>query len=73
MDAIIDGTSLPNTLDTEAAVLREVGEDAVWTLSSAKSGNGIEQLRDNNLETFWQSGILFSIYPFSLDSLLFNL
>jgi anaphase-promoting complex subunit 10 len=34
---------------------REIGHEAVWTLSTAKPGNGIEQLRDNNLETFWQS------------------
>lgn len=29
--------------------------DAVFTLSSAKPGNGVEQLRDNNLDTYWQS------------------
>ena len=34
---------------------REIGEEAVWILSSAKQGNGVHQLRDNNLETFWQS------------------
>lgn len=34
---------------------REVGSEAVWTLSSAKPGNGVEQLRDNNIDTFWQS------------------
>ncbi len=34
---------------------KEIGEEAVWVLSSAKQGNGIHQLRDNNLETFWQS------------------
>lgn len=35
--------------------LRELGNDAIFTISSAKPGNGVEQLRDNNLETFWQS------------------
>jgi anaphase-promoting complex subunit 10 len=35
--------------------LREVGGDATFSISSAKPGNGVEQLRDNNLETFWQS------------------
>ncbi|KAL0481389.1 kinetochore component Apc10 [Acrasis kona] len=35
--------------------LKEIGKQAVWTLSTAKPGNGIAQLRDNNLETFWQS------------------
>ena len=28
---------------------------ASWTLSSAKPGNGIEQLLDQNSDTFWQS------------------
>mmetsp|Transcript_41347 Transcript_41347/g.95165 ORF Transcript_41347/g.95165 Transcript_41347/m.95165 type:complete len:193 (-) Transcript_41347:8-586(-) len=35
--------------------LREIGEEAAWSLSSAKPGNGVEQLRDGNTETFWQS------------------
>jgi anaphase-promoting complex subunit 10 len=34
---------------------REIGDEAVWTLSSAKQGNGVEQLRDDNVVTFWQS------------------
>ena len=34
---------------------REIGNDAVWTLSSAKTGNGVQQLRDDNTSTFWQS------------------
>jgi anaphase-promoting complex subunit 10 len=34
--------------------LREIGDNAVWTLSSAKTGNGVEQLRDGSQETFWQ-------------------
>ncbi|CAI5742291.1 unnamed protein product [Peronospora destructor] len=34
---------------------REVGDDAVWSLSSAKPGNGVDQLRDNNMDTYWQS------------------
>mmetsp|Transcript_1520 Transcript_1520/g.2721 ORF Transcript_1520/g.2721 Transcript_1520/m.2721 type:complete len:193 (-) Transcript_1520:94-672(-) len=35
--------------------LREIGDEAAWSLSSAKPGNGVEQLRDGNTETFWQS------------------
>ena len=35
--------------------LREVGGEAVWSLSTAKPGNGVEQLRDNNSDTYWQS------------------
>jgi anaphase-promoting complex subunit 10 len=34
---------------------REIGDLAVWTLSSAKPGNGVEQLRDDSVSTFWQS------------------
>lgn len=34
---------------------REIGDLAVWTLSSAKQGNGVDQLRDNQVSTFWQS------------------
>jgi len=34
---------------------REIGKSAVWTLSSAKPGFGVDQLRDDNLESYWQS------------------
>ncbi|RLN93124.1 hypothetical protein BBJ28_00024424 [Nothophytophthora sp. Chile5] len=48
---------------------REVGDDAVWSLSSAKPGNGVDQLRDStysarrmagscvlhSMDTYWQS------------------
>jgi anaphase-promoting complex subunit 10 len=38
------------------AGLRELGSEAVcWQLSSAKPGNGVEQIRDPSLETYWQS------------------
>lgn len=43
------------TPPTNNQVRREIGEEAVWTLSSAKMGNGVEQLRDDNTNTFWQS------------------
>ncbi|KAN0034458.1 hypothetical protein ACTFIV_000971 [Dictyostelium citrinum] len=33
----------------------EIGKHASWSVSSAKPGSGVEQLRDNNLDTFWQS------------------
>ncbi|XP_046578722.1 anaphase-promoting complex subunit 10-like isoform X2 [Haliotis rubra] len=35
--------------------LREVGNQAVWSLSSCKPGFGVDQLRDESYETFWQS------------------
>jgi len=34
---------------------REIGSEAVLSLSTAKPGNGVEELRDNNKETYWQS------------------
>jgi len=34
---------------------REIGFQAVWSLSTAKPGNGVAQLRDDNLDTYWQS------------------
>jgi anaphase-promoting complex subunit 10 len=34
---------------------RDISEYGIWNLSSAKSGNGVEQLRDDNPNTFWQS------------------
>jgi anaphase-promoting complex subunit 10 len=33
---------------------REIGKLAVWSVSSAKPGNGVDLLRDSNLETYWQ-------------------
>lgn len=39
----------------DSADCRELGSEAVFTISSAKPGNGVEQLRDNNLDTYWQS------------------
>jgi len=35
--------------------MREIGDLAVWTLSTAKPGNGVDLLRDGNLGTYWQS------------------
>jgi hypothetical protein len=45
-----------------SGVVRSTGLDVragclwftVWSVTSAKPGNGVEMLRDNNLETFWQ-------------------
>lgn len=33
---------------------RLLGYDAVWTLSSAKEGTGVNELRDSDLNSFWQ-------------------
>ncbi len=46
----------------EDADSRELGNEAVFTISSSKPGNGVEQLRDNSLETYWQSDGQFPHY-----------
>jgi Anaphase-promoting complex, subunit 10 (APC10) len=33
---------------------REIGEDAVWSVSSFRPDWGVEKLRDNNPLTYWQ-------------------
>lgn len=35
---------------THEEARREVGDDAVWSLSTAKPGNGVDQLRDSKWE-----------------------
>ncbi|KAJ8676502.1 hypothetical protein QAD02_012289 [Eretmocerus hayati] len=35
--------------------VREVGNHAIWSLSSCKPGFGVDQLRDDITETYWQS------------------
>jgi anaphase-promoting complex subunit 10 len=45
--------SISEALDTTGQ--RELGAESVWSLSTAKPGNGVEQIRDDNLETYWQS------------------
>ena len=34
---------------------KELGDEATWTLSTAKVGNGAHQLRDGSTSTYWQS------------------
>jgi len=38
-----------------ASSVREIGKTASWSLSTAKPGNGVDQLRDSSLDTYWQS------------------
>jgi anaphase-promoting complex subunit 10 len=45
-------TRMPLTPNSQR---REIGHLAVWTLSSARPEQGVEQLRDDNLNTYWQS------------------
>ncbi|GER35155.1 anaphase-promoting complex subunit 10 [Striga asiatica] len=35
--------------------LREMAKMAAWSVSSCKPGNGVVSLRDDNLDTYWQS------------------
>ncbi|KAI3954932.1 hypothetical protein MKW92_039295 [Papaver armeniacum] len=35
--------------------LREMAKKAAWSVSSCKSGNGVQSIRDDNLDTYWQS------------------
>jgi anaphase-promoting complex subunit 10 len=52
--AIMAVAAVPN-LDSLYG-LREIGREALcWQLSSAKPGNGVEQIRDQSTETYWQS------------------
>ncbi|XP_076468065.1 anaphase-promoting complex subunit 10-like [Babylonia areolata] len=41
--------------DEKDGKLREVGNQAVWSLSSCKPGFGVDQLRDESHDTYWQS------------------
>ena len=43
------------TLEEDTRMRREIGALAVWSVTSAKPGNGVELLRDDNLDTYWQS------------------
>merc|ERR1712136_9539 len=35
--------------------LKEIGSQAVWSVSSCKQGFGVNLLRDNKFDTYWQS------------------
>ncbi|XP_055531398.1 anaphase-promoting complex subunit 10 [Wyeomyia smithii] len=49
------GSNVCPTIEERSGNVREVGSQAVWSLSSCKPGFGVEQLRDNSMETYWQS------------------
>jgi len=53
------GTETSSTITTNPAgsakELRDIGHEAVWSLSTAKPGNGVEQIRDDDMDTYWQS------------------
>ena len=39
----------------DVSLMRELGANAFWSLSTCKQGYGISQLRDDNTESYWQS------------------
>lgn len=48
--------TLSSVSDPEKSCLvREIGIEGIWSLSTAKPGNGVEQLRDSSVDTYWQS------------------
>lgn len=51
----VSKTNVVSTTGRSAQTKREVGDEAVWSLSTAKPGNGVVQLRDDNTDTYWQS------------------
>ncbi|CAI6011886.1 unnamed protein product [Closterium sp. NIES-65] len=56
------------SLPDEGEDRREIGHLAVWSVSSAKPGNGVELLRDGKADTFWQLRIHVSLHvDFKLD------
>ncbi|KAF7457824.1 anaphase-promoting complex subunit 10 [Cryptosporidium felis] len=56
LESSVGMPNLPTQLcDDLLSDLVEIGDSASWSLSSAKPGNGMPQLRDNNSSTFWQS------------------
>ena len=54
MKNIINKLGLTSKPESDSS-RRDIGNEGIWSLSSSKIGNGIEQLRDDNLSTFWQS------------------
>ncbi|OAY63317.1 Anaphase-promoting complex subunit 10 [Ananas comosus] len=42
-------------LAVDGGDLREMAKKAAWSVSSCKPGNGVVALRDDNLDTYWQS------------------
>eukprot|EP00941_MAST-03F_sp_MAST-3F-sp1_P003014 g3014.t1 len=54
-ESIGDDEEFDNNRCVSSSTKREIGVEAVWSLSTAKPGNGVDQLRDDNVDTYWQS------------------
>jgi hypothetical protein len=44
-----------STSSLSSLSVREIGGQATWSLSSCKPGFGVDQLRDDSTDTYWQS------------------
>lgn len=47
--------------ELNAQDLEEIGHIGNWKVSSAKPGHGVDKLRDNRLDTYWQYAIFLII------------
>lgn len=43
---------LKEELEIDASHVRDIGKEAIWSLSTAKPGNGIDQVRDDNVSNY---------------------
>ncbi len=41
-------------VDSKSGHAIEIGTQAVWSVSSCKSGYGVTHLRDDSMDTYWQ-------------------
>jgi anaphase-promoting complex subunit 10 len=54
-ESIMDGVDMPgDTSSIGLEDLKEIGALASWTVSTAKPGCGVEQLRDEDTGLYWQ-------------------
>ncbi|RPB13159.1 APC10-domain-containing protein [Morchella conica CCBAS932] len=56
------GSSMP---EASLEGLKEIGNLASWTVSTAKPGNGVEQLRDEDTNLFWQQVLSYNAFILS--------
>lgn len=47
------GEDVDPLTDERTGLIREVGCQAIWSLSSCKPGYGVDQLRDRSLDNYW--------------------
>lgn len=60
-----DGDSTLLTDEDSGELLRDLTHTAVWSVSTAKAGNGVDQLLDGSPNTYWQSD---GVQPHTLNA-----